>query len=559
MSYLVLARKYRPLVFADVVGQEHVTRPLTNALKTDRVAHAFLFAGARGVGKTTVARILAMALNCRVEVDERPCGQCDACLEIISGQAIDVFEIDGASNRGIDEVRELREMVKYLPSKGSFKVYIIDEVHMLTAPAFNALLKTLEEPPAHVVFIFATTEPHKVPATILSRCQRYDFKRITLKAIVGRLEQVASNEGIEISPTSLRIIARESEGSLRDSLSLLDQVIAFSGTRVADKNVVEALGLIDRALISGSAKALLAGDASQALELLDRVYTYGYDTKEFVTQLLEYFRSLVVCKVSPDPGRILDMLDAELEELKDIAADSSLETLNFFFNALLERMEKLRRSTRPQLVLEALMVGLAQVEPLQSVAELASRLEALLGSVGPDVRASDFRRVSGSPPEKGPDLVEQPLEAAPAQTGAAPEEAEPFFQPVPGGKPEWPDFLSTLKEKNNRLLLSLLEKAEVKAFTPETVELEFPSEPEVAFVNHDRDRLVELINEYLQARPEIKINARPVKAEPSAKAKPGRNAEQSKRAEETIRQHPMIKSAQEVLGAKLVKILTNTN
>ncbi|MBW2087183.1 MAG: DNA polymerase III subunit gamma/tau, partial [Deltaproteobacteria bacterium] len=428
MSYLVLARKYRPLVFADVVGQEHVTRPLTNALKTDRVAHAFLFAGARGVGKTTVARILAMALNCRVEVDERPCGQCDACLEIISGQAIDVFEIDGASNRGIDEVRELREMVKYLPSKGSFKVYIIDEVHMLTAPAFNALLKTLEEPPAHVVFIFATTEPHKVPATILSRCQRYDFKRITLKAIVGRLEQVASNEGIEISPTSLRIIARESEGSLRDSLSLLDQVIAFSGTRVADENVVEALGLIDRALISGSAKALLAGDASQALELLDRVYTYGYDTKEFVTQLLEYFRSLVVCKVSPDPGRILDMLDAELEELKDIAADSSLETLNFFFNALLERMEKLRRSTRPQLVLEALMVGLAQVEPLQSVAELASRLEALLGSVGPDVRASDFRRVSGSPPEKGPDLVEQPLEAAPAQTGAAPEEAEPFFQ-----------------------------------------------------------------------------------------------------------------------------------
>jgi DNA polymerase-3 subunit gamma/tau len=217
MSYLVLSRKYRPQVFAQVVGQGHVTKTLVNALKMERVAHAYLFTGARGVGKTTVARLLAMALSCEVAAEDRPCGVCQSCKEISAGRAIDVFEIDGASNNGVDQIRDLKETVKYLPTKGEYKTYIIDEVHMLSTAAFNALLKTLEEPPPHVIFIFATTEPQKVPATILSRCQRYDFKRISLLDIIGELKRIASSEGVEISDGDLRLIARESEGSMRDS------------------------------------------------------------------------------------------------------------------------------------------------------------------------------------------------------------------------------------------------------------------------------------------------------------------------------------------------------
>ena len=382
MSYLVLARKYRPKTFPDVVGQDHVIRPLVNALKSGRVAHAYLFSGARGVGKTTVARLLAMALNCPAPENERPCGVCDSCVEISEGHAVDVFEIDGASNRGINEIRDLRETIKYLPSKGRLKVYIIDEVHMLTKEAFNALLKTLEEPPEHVVFIFATTEAHKVLPTILSRCQRYDFKRVKLTEIMGRLEEIAVKESVEISQAALRLLARESEGGLRDALSLFDQAIAFSGNKIRDEDLSESLGLIDQTLIAGLAKYLLAGDAGGALDVLDRIYNYGHDTKDFATQVLNYFRSLVVVKVSRSPETILDMIDAELADLKKVAGQASLETLNFHFNAWLDVQGRLHRTNQPRMVLEALIIRLAQVEPLRPLAELAARLEAFLNNLG---------------------------------------------------------------------------------------------------------------------------------------------------------------------------------
>ncbi len=563
MSYLVLARKYRPLVFADVVGQEHVTRPLMNALRIGRVAHAYLFAGARGVGKTTVARILSMALNCQAEKENPPCGQCESCVEISAGQAIDVFEIDGASNRGIEEVRELRETVKYLPSKGSYKVYIIDEVHMLTTAAFNALLKTLEEPPAHVVFIFATTEPHKVPATILSRCQRYDFKRITLKEIVSRLEYIAAREDIQISPVSLRAIARESEGSLRDALSLLDQVVAFSGTDVADEDVVEALGLIDRALISGTAGALLSGEAGRALDLLEQVYHYGYDTKEFVSQLLEYFRALVICRISPDPGKILDLLDVELDELKAIAAETSLETLNFYFNALLKNLDDLRRSARPRLALEALMVSLAQVEPVRPLAELVSRMETLLESAGPNFPVADQFSSPAKPYNQEPGLTNQPLKESPRQMEPpsgqiAPAGSKPAARTAGPEEPEWGDFLSSIKEKNNHLLFSLLEKAEVKFFNPQKVELLFGNQSEVEFIKSNREKLTGLLAEYLNSRPELKFAVKPAPAGSTPAANLTRDAVRAE-VEEAVRDHPLVKSAQQLLDAKLVKIIPNAN
>ncbi|MEJ2726317.1 MAG: DNA polymerase III subunit gamma/tau, partial [Deltaproteobacteria bacterium] len=242
MAYEVLARKWRPQVFQDVVGQEHVTRTLINAIKAGRLAHGYLFSGARGVGKTSVARILAKAINCVGGEPGVPCNKCRSCLEITSGSSVDVQEIDGASNRGIDEIRELRENIKYMPSSSRFRVYIIDEVHMLTLPAFNALLKTLEEPPPHVKFIFATTEPHKVPVTILSRCQKFDFKRISFGQIIQQLEKIAAQEEIGISKSGLTLLARAADGSMRDAESLLDQVVSFTGPKVEDRQITEILG-----------------------------------------------------------------------------------------------------------------------------------------------------------------------------------------------------------------------------------------------------------------------------------------------------------------------------
>ena len=281
MSYLVLARKWRPQSFEDIVGQEHVTRTLKNAISSERVAHAYLFTGARGVGKTSAARILAKALNCEKGPTTQPCNECTHCREIASGASVDVHEIDGASNTSVDDVRDLKEGINYLPSSCRKKIYIIDEVHMLSTSAFNALLKTLEEPPSHVIFIFATTEPHKIPGTILSRCQRFDFKRISVRLIYDRLKGIASEEGLEISEKSLMIIAREADGGMRDAQSLLDQVISFSGSKISDEEVIDVLGVIDLALIQEAAVAVLNNDPEKCLELVGRLFTYGWDVKEF--------------------------------------------------------------------------------------------------------------------------------------------------------------------------------------------------------------------------------------------------------------------------------------
>ena len=239
MSYQVLARKWRPQSFEEVIGQKHVVKTLQNAIVHNRIAHSFLFAGQRGVGKTSIARILAKALNCQEGPTAQPCGNCNSCKEITGGNSIDVLEIDGASNTGVDDVRELRESVKYVPSKSRYKIYIIDEVHMLSNSAFNALLKTLEEPPAHVIFMFATTEPHKIPATVLSRCQRFDLRRISLEAIVKQLNEITSGEKIKISEQGLRWIAREAEGSMRDAQSILDRVISYAGEKISDEDIAE--------------------------------------------------------------------------------------------------------------------------------------------------------------------------------------------------------------------------------------------------------------------------------------------------------------------------------
>jgi DNA polymerase-3 subunit gamma/tau len=376
MPYEVLARKWRPQLFEDVIGQEHITQTLVNAILTDRLAHAYLFSGARGVGKTSVARILAKAVNCLDRQESNPCNRCSSCTEITAGSSVDVQEIDGASNRGIDEIRELRENIKYMPSSGKYRVYIIDEVHMLTLPAFNALLKTLEEPPPHVKFLLATTEPHKVPITILSRCQRFDFKRIPLNSIVSHLKKITENEEIEISESGLTIIAREAEGSMRDAESLLDQVASFTGAKVEDKDITDILGIIDRDILFETSRAIIDGSPEKCIEIVDRIYNYGYDLKEFYRALMDQIRNLLVSIVAPQ-NDLLDMTTEDREEIKRQAKTAGLEKLQQSLNILINRENDLRYSSSPKLLLETIMVKLCRIGDLLSFEELIKKIEIL--------------------------------------------------------------------------------------------------------------------------------------------------------------------------------------
>ena len=394
MSYLVLARKWRPRVFDDVVGQEHVTRTLQNAIKQNRVAHALLFTGSRGVGKTSCARILAKAMNCDQGPTTDPCGQCAACVEITGGTSTDVFEIDGASNNSVEQIREIRESVKFMPSRGKRKMYIIDEVHMLTTAAFNALLKTLEEPPAHVLFVFATTEPHKIPETILSRCQRFDFKRISEKKIVDAITRIAASEGVEVEAAALHHIAREAEGGMRDSLSLLDQVIAFCGNRIAEAQVREVLGIADRRVLSDLTAAILEGNSQRALLLVEDLFHFGIDLQKFGAELVNHLRDLVVIKVCAEPSRLVDLPESEVTQMAELVRDQSSARLQRLFSAMMQGADDIGRSSFPKLALEMVLLRLCEqgtTLPLGEVLQGLARLEARLVDGGGDLPP-------GSPP-----------------------------------------------------------------------------------------------------------------------------------------------------------------
>ncbi|MDR1038576.1 MAG: DNA polymerase III subunit gamma/tau [Deltaproteobacteria bacterium] len=394
MSYLVMARKYRPRTFSDLVGQGQVTRTLTQALKTGRVAHAYLFTGPRGVGKTTAARLLAAALSCESE-GERPCGVCPRCVEIQSGRSVDVVEMDGASNRGISEIRDLRDTVKFQPAKNRFKVYIIDEVHALTPDAFNALLKTLEEPPSHVIFVFATTEAHKVPATILSRCQRYDFRRIRVEDIASRLKDVAEAEGLAWEQEALTAMARQAEGGLRDALGLADQVAASEG-ELTLAAVTRSLGLIQRELVSRLALAAFRGDAADALNALKDAYETGSDFKELGLRTLEYVRDLALFKASPKAAEMLDLTDVEERDFAEASKPLSLSEIHRHFESWLRLYGELARHPQPRWLLESHLIRLSQAGKLDGLADLTARLAALLESDPASVTAAFAARPASS-------------------------------------------------------------------------------------------------------------------------------------------------------------------
>ncbi len=490
MSYLVLARKSRPQTFSQVVGQRSVVRTLQNSILRDRVAHAILFSGVRGVGKTTIARIMAKAINCQAEVlADRPCNQCPSCREISAGSALDLVEIDGASNRGIQEIRELKEKIRFLPTSAKFKIIIIDEVHMLTTEAFNALLKTLEEPPAHVCFMFATTEIHKIPITILSRCQQYDLKRISADELSAHFQKLAREEGFEIEPAALSLIVREAAGSVRDGLSLLDQMFSFGEQEITNRDVVEVLGLVSREVLMRLTRGLLEGTLAEALTALDEIFGFGMDIKRFVEDLMANFRALLLCKIE-GCAALIDLPAEELAELHALAAAHTRETLHQKLALIMAMAEELRFATQPRLTIETSFVKIIESGNVVAVATLLGHLEEILASLpsSPPIstgsaaaKASATAKNVAPPaapppidtrqpvpvPPAAPPVLDKPGDAAisrpPEQTGPGPAPAppDPAATATPGQeakqivihphvkdvRKDWLDFIHYVKER----------------------------------------------------------------------------------------------------------------
>jgi DNA polymerase III subunit gamma/tau len=390
MSYVVLARKYRPKNFNDVVGQEHVTQTLVNGMLAGRISHAYLFSGPRGVGKTTAARILARSLNCINGPTDKPCEKCNACIEILEGSAMDVVEIDGASNRGIDEIRSLRDNVKFASVNLKYKVYIIDEVHMLTEQAFNALLKTLEEPPAHVVFIFATTELHKIPETILSRCQKFNFKLVAVPKIINHLKNILDQEKIEYDPEALELVAKASQGSIRDALSLLDQVISYSPKKVGQIETQFILGVVNQETLFKITDSIIQSNSFELLNILNNIFNEGYDSEQIMKDLREHYRTLMLVKIDP---KMEDVLNVTIENLKQFKEQSSKITLGKILRdlkILSSSINEMKWSDYPKLVFEICLVKLSK--PYVSPDELIKKLEQMnISNSSLDMGESDIK------------------------------------------------------------------------------------------------------------------------------------------------------------------------
>jgi len=460
VAYLVLARKYRPQTFEEIIGQAHITKTLQNALSSGRIAHAYLFSGTRGVGKTTAARILAKALNCAEGPTPKPCGQCPSCKSITAGSSVDVFEIDGASNTGVDDVRQLRENVKYAPSIGRYKVYIIDEVHMLSTSAFNALLKTLEEPPAHVVFIFATTDPHKIPETILSRCQSYDFKLIPLPLLLQALKDICAKEKIDLADDLLMLIARKADGSLRDAFSYLDQTISFGADKITRRELIELLGVIDREFLIGLVKSILDGDVQDVLQRFEQTAEFSFEPRQFYQDLTELLRDIVVVKASKNPHKLVVAPDAEIAGLVDLAKEHSFDSLQRQFDLLIAAESDILRAGHPRLILEMTLVKMAYTKPVLPLDDLIKKLDQLLSG-----------STSGKTKSNPPPVQSTPGRSSPKQSGDL-GKGKRETRTAEGASPsdKWQQLIKLTKQKKLGAG-TLLSNGEPELLSPEKVRI----------------------------------------------------------------------------------------
>lgn len=428
MSYTALYRKWRPVSFEDVKGQDAIVQTLKNQITSGRVGHAYLFCGTRGTGKTSIAKIFARAVNCESPAEGSPCNQCPACRAILSGSSMNVVEIDAASNNGVENIRDIRDQVQYPPTDGKYRVYIIDEVHMLSIGAFNALLKTLEEPPSYVIFILATTEVHKIPITILSRCQRYDFKRISLDTIADRLRELTKAEGIEVEDKALLYVAKAADGSLRDALSLLDQCVAFHfGSLLTYDNVLEVLGAVDTSVFSRMFDAVIQGDTKAAVKGLEELVIQGRELGQFVTDFIWYLRNLLLLRSADDAEGLLDMSAENLKQLQEDAKKADGETLMRYIRVFSDLSSQLRYASQKRVLVEVALIKLtkpAMEASLDSVLERISQLEAQLE----DLESRPAPAVYAAPPQAVPGQSapsQAPAEGRPPAQGAAPQPEAP--------------------------------------------------------------------------------------------------------------------------------------
>ena len=372
-----LYRVYRPRTFEDVVGQEHIVKTLKNQIKNNNIGHAYLFSGTRGTGKTSTAKIFARAVNCLHPINEGPCNECEICRDTLNDNIMDVVEIDAASNNSVDDIRELRESVKYTPSKAKYKVYIIDEVHMLSQGAFNALLKTLEEPPSYVIFILATTEPHKIPATILSRCQRFDFKRVSSKDIAARMAYICEKEDIEVEDKALNLIARNSQGALRDALSILDQCMSFGNDKILYNDVIELLGTVNIDELFELSQAIIDENTKKSLQILNEFVIWGKDIRNLINDLIDHFRNIMVCKVSKDLDEIISLPEENINQLKEQAKTIDINSLIRILNILSETQDNMKSSSNTRILAEVTIMKIAQPMFDESKEALLKRIENL--------------------------------------------------------------------------------------------------------------------------------------------------------------------------------------
>jgi DNA polymerase-3 subunit gamma/tau len=472
MSYLVLARKWRPKVFDDVIGQEYIIQTLKNAISSGKTAHAFIFSGPRGVGKTSTARIVAKAINCKDGPTHLPCSECTNCQEISEGNSLDVIEIDAASHTGVKDIREIIENVKYLPSSGKTKIYIIDEAHMLSQSAFNALLKTLEEPPPHVLFILATTEVQKIPVTILSRCQRYDFKKVSTDKIKDRIMLVTSTENINITEETIYLIAQESDGSLRDALSLLDQLVATFGTDINHEEATRILGLLDKQLLRKAVSSIFNKDTKMCLETLNEASLKGVSPKRFAEDLLKMLRNALIIRTCGG-GIISNISTEEIREIELLSNDHSIENLELLFNLMLKGAEEVQQSFYPQMALEVTLVKLTIMDTSIAIEDILKTIEKLsdkLGNANPssyDKEVSHTRAVkqmAKTQRDKSPDVESK------NDTKGSEDIKDDNTINVEGL-----DFLGFLKEKKPVIAMQL-EHAESMKIGDSIIKIEFPSQ-----------------------------------------------------------------------------------
>lgn len=541
MSYLVLARKWRPQGFDDLVGQEPITRILKNSLSQNKIAHAYIFSGPRGVGKTSTARILAKALNCEKGPTPSPCGDCASCIAIKDGSSIDVLEIDGASNNSVDDIRDLREGVKYTPLGGRYKIYIIDEAHMLSTSAFNALLKTLEEPPPHAIFVLATTAAKKIPATIFSRCQHLPFRRISAQKIKERLKHIKDSETIKISDSAIEMVARAADGSMRDSLTILDQVTSFS-SEITDTEVKDLLGIADIGMLSGISIAIIDSDREKIVKLIAELVDRGTDLKSFAKDLVGFFRDLLVAKIVKKPEDTLELDETGINAIRQILPKVSADILTLMLSEMVKAESEVRSSFSPRLSLEMSLIRVSFISALKPVKEAIENIEALMKGMPQKQQSAVSTQVSV--------VREQKPEARSQESGVREQISEPNTQnlePIDDNS-----LLNAIMEKiEDPRITSKLEKAK-PMLNGNTLTLTFNSNDAIIFADaiKKNSALIEKVTSGIRKNPTKIV------VEIDAKA---RKIVSRKDLEDKARAEPSIKEAMELFEGRIIDVKPKEN